>query len=84
VPVPLLEPMLATNQQPTTGHRCVIEPKLDGWRALVSVDGGVRVRTRRGRDVTTSLPELAGLAEEVPVVAEGEVCDVARASRAAS
>jgi bifunctional non-homologous end joining protein LigD len=36
------------------------EPKLDGWRALVYVDrGAVTVRTRTGRDVTASLPELA-------------------------
>ncbi len=34
------------------------EPKLDGWRALVTVDGKVTVRTRTGRDVTESLPEL--------------------------
>jgi bifunctional non-homologous end joining protein LigD len=41
------------------------EPKLDGWRALVYVDGGVCVRTRTGRDITAQVPELAGLADAV-------------------
>jgi bifunctional non-homologous end joining protein LigD len=36
------------------------EPKLDGWRALVYVCGGsVSIRSRAGRDLTPSLPELA-------------------------
>jgi ATP-dependent DNA ligase len=43
--------MLATNHKLTDG-RWAIEPKLDGWKARVYVDGGVRVRTRRGRDIT--------------------------------
>src|SRR3954453_17027231 len=54
VPLPLLEPMLATSSRPSEAHRWAIEPKLDGRRAagggrraLVYVDGGVRVRTRR-------------------------------------
>jgi bifunctional non-homologous end joining protein LigD len=37
------------------------EPKLDGWRALVTIDGEATVRTRRGRDITRSLPELTAL-----------------------
>ncbi|HET7665444.1 MAG TPA: hypothetical protein VFK56_05085 [Mycobacterium sp.] len=36
------------------------EPKLDGWRALAYVeDGQVTIRTRTGRDITGSVPELA-------------------------
>ena len=75
VSIPVLEPMLATNRQLTDGHRWAIEPKLDGWRALVYVDGGVKVRTRSGRNVTASLPELAGIAEQVPdgTVLDGEL-----------
>ena len=75
MPIPVLEPMLATNRQLTDGQRWAIEPKLDGWRALVYVDGGVRVRTRSGRNVTASLPELAGIAEQVPdgTVLDGEL-----------
>jgi bifunctional non-homologous end joining protein LigD len=37
------------------------ELKWDGWRALVYVDGGFKVRTRPGREVSGSLPELVGL-----------------------
>ena len=33
VPLPLLEPMLATNRELTEGHRWAIEPKLDGERS---------------------------------------------------
>ena len=67
--------MLATNRQPGDGHTWAIEPKLDGWRAVVYLDGSVRVRTRSGRNVTESLPELAGLAEQVPdgTVLDGEL-----------
>ena len=52
-----------------------LEPKLDGWRALVYVDDGkIEVRTRRGRSITEQVPELAGLAERVdrPCVLDGE------------
>ena len=53
------------------------EPKLDGWRAMVVVDAGaVRVRTRTGRDVTESVPELVALPaalQERSVVLDGEL-----------
>jgi bifunctional non-homologous end joining protein LigD len=67
--------MLAVNRAPADGHRWAIEPKLDGWRVLVYVDGGVSVRTRSGRNVTGSLQELAGIAEQVPdgTVLDGEL-----------
>ena len=64
VTLPLLRPMLAT-----TGARdrdlagwCT-EAKWDGWRALVYIDGGLKVRTRSGRQVSDSLPELVGLVD---------------------
>jgi bifunctional non-homologous end joining protein LigD len=37
------------------------ETKWDGWRALVYVDGDLRVRTRTGRQVSDSLAGLAGM-----------------------
>jgi bifunctional non-homologous end joining protein LigD len=37
--------------------------KWDGWRALVYVEGGLKVRTRSGRQVSSSLPELEGLVD---------------------
>lgn len=39
------------------------EPKLDGWRALVSLDDRLHVHTRSGRDVTAAVPELNPLTE---------------------
>ncbi len=70
--------MLATKacDQDLTDGGWRFEPKLDGWRALVTVDGKVTVRTRTGRDVTGSLPELAGLAGALAgrtVVLDGEL-----------
>lgn len=53
------------------------EPKLDGWRALVTVAGGqVQVRTRNGHDVTASVPELEGMRQHFlgrSVVLDGEL-----------
>jgi bifunctional non-homologous end joining protein LigD len=39
------------------------EVQWDGWRALVYVDGGLKVRTRSGRQVSDSLSELAGVVD---------------------
>lgn len=59
--LPTFRPMLAGVGVPRADG-WVFEPKWDGWRALVYVDDGtVRVRTRSGRSVTDSLPELAPL-----------------------
>ncbi len=52
VALPTFAPMLASTKHPTIGADWVFEPKLDGWRALVYVDGTVKVRTRTGRDIT--------------------------------
>lgn len=46
----------------------VFEPKNDGWRCTVGVDGlarTLRVETRTGRVVTPSVPELGPLADAV-------------------
>jgi ATP-dependent DNA ligase len=62
VPLPLLQPMLATSGQPA-GDQALWswEAKWEGWRAPVYLDGDLRVRTRTGRQVSDSLPELTGL-----------------------
>ncbi len=78
VPVPTFRPMLASNVtgRAATSGEWRFEPKLDGWRALVTVDRTVTVRTRTGRDVTSVLPELAGLANALTdrtVVLDGEL-----------
>lgn len=53
----------------------IVEPKLDGWRALAYIDGGLCVRTRTGRVVTENVPQLAGLVDVVPdgTVLDGEL-----------
>ena len=58
------EPMLATSRvsRPLAGE-WVLEPKFDGWRAIVAVDQGVRVWTRTGHELTERLPELAVLVD---------------------
>ncbi|MDQ1385624.1 MAG: dependent ligase domain [Actinomycetota bacterium] len=50
----MLQPMLASTQPPTTAAEWAFEPKLDGWRALVYIDGTVTIRTRTGRDITAN------------------------------
>ena len=69
--------MLAGSGLPTTTlDDWAVEPKLDGWRALVSVESGrLRVRTRRGRDITDAVPELGELAFcGHDVLLDGELC----------
>ncbi len=71
MPAPQLLPMLGTTA-PRSGAfgdgqwRC--EVKFDGWRSLIALgEGGLRVRSRNGRDLTGSLPELA----DVPAALRG-------------
>ena len=77
VPLPRFQPMLASSG-PIAGDAAAwsFEPKLDGWRVLVYVNGDrVTVRSRNGRDITDSVPELGALADVVdrPVVLDGEL-----------
>ena len=53
--------MLATHGRPQGAlDAWAAEPKLGGWRAIVTATNGkVTVRTRRGKDVTAAVPELA-------------------------
>ena len=67
--------MLAT-RAPLVGTMAeyAFEPKLDGWRCMVTVDEGrITVRTRTGRDVTAALPELAPLATLGSAILDGEL-----------
>jgi bifunctional non-homologous end joining protein LigD len=81
--VPAFSPMLASSG-PVTAPACAwaFEPKLDGWRVLVSIDGDLTVRTRNGHNVTASVPELTPMVEALgghSVVLDGEL--VARQGR---
>jgi bifunctional non-homologous end joining protein LigD len=58
------------------GSGWAFEPKLDGWRAIVTVDGRISVRTRTGRDITAALPELSAPPPAIrgrSVVLDGEL-----------
>jgi bifunctional non-homologous end joining protein LigD len=77
---PQFTPMLAVSGTPPDPSQGWVEPKLDGWRAMVSVTpttssqpGRVEVRSRTGR--LLEVPALAALAETVPVPAvfDGEL-----------
>jgi bifunctional non-homologous end joining protein LigD len=63
-------------------RRYAVEPKLDGWRVIVRVDGGeVTVTTRRRRNITDAVPAIHGLSELGHyIVLDGEL--VAAAGRA--
>ena len=89
--VPALEPMLASSGPIAAPEDdWAFEPKLDGWRVLVSLDDRLRVRTRSGRKVTSALPQLAPLEEALCgrsvlldgelVVGQGRGCDFYRLS----
>lgn len=61
--VPRYKPMLASaGAIRGDADEWSFEPKLDGWRATVSVVAGrLTVRSRNGHDVTASVPELRPL-----------------------
>jgi hypothetical protein len=64
--------MLARSGSIPTRGDWAYEVKWDGFRAIVSTEGRFRVRSRRGWDMTSLVPELAAL----PVFAtlDGELC----------
>jgi bifunctional non-homologous end joining protein LigD len=69
--------MLASTGQPGGDQRAwCAEAKWDGWRSLVYIDHGLRVRTRTGRQVADCLLELTGLADALAghrVILDGEL-----------
>lgn len=73
-----LRPMLASSprSESLTPGYWAFEPKLDGWRVIVTVDEGVTIHTRNGRDITRALPEMHGLStalRERRAVLDGEL-----------
>jgi ATP-dependent DNA ligase len=60
--------LLRSGRLPTGDY--AYEPKWDGFRALVSRNGHLRVKSRRGCDMTTLLPELANLPDGLAVDGE--------------
>src|SRR5260370_1936311 len=75
----LIRPMLATlaSGLPADGRRWAAEFKWDGMRAVAYLaGGGLRLRSRAGRDVTAAWPDLAGLAAAAggrQMILDGEI-----------
>jgi bifunctional non-homologous end joining protein LigD len=68
--------MLATSGRvPPDDGRWAYEPKWDGFRAIVHINGRAVVWSRRGTDLTRRFPEVAALASAVPrdTVLDGEL-----------
>jgi len=70
-----LSPMLAeTGEAPFNDSGWTWEPKLDGYRVLAFIEGGrVRLRSRRGLDLTAAFPALT--AELGKQAADGMILD---------
>ncbi|MDQ3306642.1 MAG: hypothetical protein M3535_11840, partial [Actinomycetota bacterium] len=84
---PRLLPMLAGGTGiPPDPEAYQLEPKLDGQRVMAVVDAGVLTLTnRRGGDITTTYPELSGVAATLggrEAVLDGEVVAFDRQQRA--
>jgi bifunctional non-homologous end joining protein LigD len=73
---PLPEPMLSRLSHELPSGDYAYELKWDGFRAVVSTTGGLRVRSRRGWNMTELVPELAdlppGLVLDGELIAFGE------------
>jgi bifunctional non-homologous end joining protein LigD len=54
-------PMLLRAGQLPVGPGWLYEVKWDGFQKLVSTEAGLRVRSRRGWNMSSLLPELHGL-----------------------
>ena len=67
----LPQPMLSRPGPLPHGRGWSFEVKWDGFRALVSTEDGLRVRSRRGWNMTLALPELARL--PAGLVLDGEL-----------
>jgi bifunctional non-homologous end joining protein LigD len=68
--------MLAASGVVPDGGDWAFEPKLDGWRVLTYADGSLDVRTRTGRSIAATIPELAPLLTALQgraVILDGEL-----------
>ncbi|HWH34258.1 MAG TPA: hypothetical protein VNT56_02965 [Acidimicrobiales bacterium] len=85
--VPRLLPMLAGGEGvPSRPEHYLLEPKLDGQRVVITVEGGeVVLSNRRGSEITPTYPELGELGEVLgtqAAVLDGEVVAFDRHGRA--
>src|SRR5204862_6769644 len=74
LPVKLLPMLAELRDAPFAGAGWMWEPKLDGYRVLAFIDDKeVKLRSRRGLDLTASFPSLA--AELAQQAVEGMLLD---------
>lgn len=75
--------MLATRRTDPFGHPdWAFEPKWDGVRAIgYWEDGELMIRSRTGRDVTATYPELGGVGFDRPTIFDGEIIALDDAGR---
>ncbi|MBV8342959.1 MAG: non-homologous end-joining DNA ligase, partial [Gammaproteobacteria bacterium] len=83
---PEIAPMLAeTGDAPHSQPGWRYEPKLDGYRVIAFVDGErVRLRSRRGQDLTPCFPEIAaelGAQPRTQMILDGEIVALDAAGR---
>ena len=80
-----LSPMLAeVGEAPFAHPNWMFEPKLDGYRVLAFIrDGEVKLRSRRGLDLTRAFPAIAAelAAQTVDMIVDGEVIALDAAGR---
>jgi hypothetical protein len=75
--------LLTSTPAPPAGDGWVHEAKLDGWRCLAEASAGrVQVRSRRGGDYTSRLPELQSLSHLGDAVLDGELVVITDDGRA--
>ena len=71
VTAPIPKPVARAIGTASDAHRVRVRGEVDGFRALVSTEDGLRVLSRRRWDMTDRLPELAGLPPGL--VLDGEI-----------
>jgi bifunctional non-homologous end joining protein LigD len=72
---PLL-PMLASSGRSVIGSDRAVEAKLDGWRCILLTNGDIRAWSRRGREISDAVPQLARIVDALPgrrVILDGEL-----------
>jgi ATP-dependent DNA ligase len=79
--MPFVKPQKAQNAATVEAavakcRRAIMEPKYDGWRALLCREaGGTRVFSRTGKDYTAQVPEIVAEVDRLPVgtILDGEL-----------
>jgi DNA ligase-1 len=70
-----IEPMLLDSREtPFDSSKFIFEPKANGVRLeLISSENGIKLFTRHGNDITSSLPEITSLKVDKGIILDGEL-----------